>query len=246
MSEPAAPAPAPAPAPKSHLSLEAIKTEIDYLAQQIYRNTKSVADTGRRVLNLESDKTHGASSSRLNVADSDDEDDGTTKHGEAVANDDLVQLVTELQGQLDLLDSRSIRRTANAFASENADLIAPLPGNDGFLPGESAPPLVSDKPEEEDDSVLPVTPFPKTVKQFKELSRKEVEAWLRYYELLPPDEAELRAILSQAGEASGKKEEGAGGTPLQEDLLSEEEADSHFDTLARFLGLRIRKTNAVW
>lgn len=229
------------------LSLESVKAEIDNLASQVLRNSKAVADTGRRMLNFESTGTGAGatakSGSSRNYADSDDEDDdGARGISSAVANEDLVQLVTELQTQLDILDERSIRRTANAFATQDGDLVAALPGNDGFIPGESLAPKsaaatsVTDK--DEDESSLPKTPFPRSVLEFKLLPRNEVEAWLRYYELLPPEEAELHSILSKAtpstGAAAGK------------DYLSEEDATRHADLLARFLGLRIRKGKAVW
>lgn len=231
------------------LSLESIKAEIDNLANQLYHNSKAVAETGRRMLSIE--KTTGKPTpsrgvdptSRIrNSADSDDEadddDDGTAR---AVASEDLVQLVTELQTQLDILDARSIRRTANAFATKDDDLVAALPANDGFIPGESViSASAAAGTADEDETSLPKSAFPRTVGAFKGLSRADVEAWLRYYELLPPDEAELQSLLSQA-----KPGAGAAGKEGH-DLLSEEEADRHFDTLARFLGLRIRRTKAVW
>ena len=232
------------------LSLESIKAELDSLALLLHRNTKAVAETGRRVLHMESgDRTsHGHISdptSRIrDSADSDDEDEGVAgKQGEIVANEDLVQLVSELQGQLDLLDSRSIRRSANAFASKDTDFVAALPGTDGHIPGETATPSGE---KEESESTLPKTLFPKTVGDFKALSRKDVEAWLRYYELLPPDEAELHDLLSQAAISNREKAEISKNASTSEDMLSEEEANTHFDTLARFLGLRIRKTAGVW
>lgn len=240
------------------LTLKSVKAEIDNITAQLYRNSKAVAETGRRVLNMESGdrtKSHGRISdhtSRIrDSADSDDEDsEAAGNHGAAVANEDLVQLVTELQGQLDLLDSRSVRRSANAFAAQDSDLIAPLPGNDGYIPGESPVPTTTSSEVDEEESTLPKNAFPKTIKGFTSLPKKDVEAWLQYYELLPPDEAELRDLLSQAAGSSqnSEKEEAAKNNVASStsDLLSEEEANTHFDILARFLGLRVRKSADVW
>lgn len=237
---------------KASLSLQSIRDEIDSLAAQLYKNSQAVTETGRRMLNMESANSHrrvsGPASRFKDSADSDDEDEDGAGKSEVVGNEDLVQLVTELQDQLDLLDTRSIRRTANAFASDDSDFIAPLPGNDGFIPGESTPiATATGEDENDDESSLPQTPFPKTVKEFKALSRKDVEGWLRYYEVLPPREAELQAILTQAVGSRRQKETVAKTVPgPEETLLSEEEADTHFDTLARFFGLRIRKTAGAW
>lgn len=103
------------------LSLESIKQEVDNLASQLQRNAKVVADTGRRLLQIEVSKEReaigrlpGFSKSKSKSKDSvdkdddssnesEDEDDNDHSASEVVRNDDIVELVTELQGQLDLL-----------------------------------------------------------------------------------------------------------------------------------------------
>lgn len=229
-------------ASSNQLSLDTVKTEIEKIASLLQRNTKAVNETARRVLQLESgDRKADVADSR--IPDDGDSDDGTGagNANEVIGNDDIVQLVTELQDQLDLLDTRSIRRNANSFATADSDGIAALPGNDGLIPGEN----VSE--EAEPESSLPTSPFPKTLGEFKSLPSKEIEAWLRYYELLPPDEEELRKLLSEAAVSSKDTEKLSKEYGSQGDaMLSTEEANGHFDTLARFLGLRARKTAGAW
>lgn len=118
------------------LNLESLKQEIDNLAGQLSRNSKVVADTGRRVLAMEIDNERKSLESiippKVSVAtdsnasstavvpksrkekllpalledDSDDDlnaDPAAENEADVVRSDDIFQLVTELQGQLDLL-----------------------------------------------------------------------------------------------------------------------------------------------
>lgn len=228
----------------AQLSLESVKAEVDNLAALVHRSAKAVAETGQRVLRMEISDERKAISTIPNPLSGSSlreqaKSEANEGNGDAVGSEDLVELVTELQGQLDLLDMRSVRRSANSTKIADDEFIAALPGNDGLIPGESE---ISE--EELEGSMLPDIKFPTTVGEFKKLSQKDVETWLRYYELLPPDEAELRELLGGAAttEAGKTAVEGA----VSNDHLTEAEANSHFDTLARHLGLRPRRSKCAW
>lgn len=88
---------------------------------------------------------------------------------------------------------------------------------------------------------------------------------------MPPDETEFKELLSQAGttlesldleldssltktlapnrQTGDQQEDEKSSAEKKEDdkeSLSKEESDAHFDELARFLGLRLRRTKGVW
>uniref|UniRef100_A0A060TC01 ARAD1D38610p n=1 Tax=Blastobotrys adeninivorans TaxID=409370 RepID=A0A060TC01_BLAAD len=223
--------------------VQKLKDDVARLAEQVRKNSKAIVDTGRHVLSLEVDKERkslkslGISSepkpSRIPGDESDDEDEeGNGK--KPATSDDIVELVTELQVQLDLLDDRSMRRSANAFATEDTDAIAPMPSRDGGYPG--------DKETLNDGEIAATAPFPKTLGEFKQMSDSQVDFWARWYELLPPDEVELRDILARAG--TTMEELGVDKPPAVE--RSKEESDNTYDTLARFFGLRTRRTKGAW
>lgn len=108
------------------LSLESLKVEINALAEQVQRQNKVVADTGRRLISIEIDKERKSidslptislpeelistvpSSKPKSVSFSKEENNNLELDGDGEGNayirgDDIVELVTELQGQLDLL-----------------------------------------------------------------------------------------------------------------------------------------------
>lgn len=109
------------------------------------------------------------------------------KSGDVMNVEDIVQLVTELQAQLDILDERSIRRNATAFAVNENHHIAPLPGRDRTVPLTTRQ---STSEEPEDDNIP--KGFPGTLGEFEKQSESQILRWLLWYELLPPYEAELK------------------------------------------------------
>jgi hypothetical protein len=224
-------------------SLEALRAEIVKLAEQVKKNSAAIANTGRHVLSLQIEKER-ASLQHLDLKtehdESSEDEAGQVKSGDIMNAEDIVQLVTELQGQLDILDEKSVRRNANAFALDDNHHIAPLPGRDGNVPLTTKESL-SD--EAENDNIP--KGFPNTLGEFKKQSESQVQKWLLWYELLPPDEAELQDILNAAGTSLGQLgiEKSAEVKALSS---SQQELNANYDTLARFLGLRTRRSKGVW
>ncbi|KAA8912504.1 hypothetical protein TRICI_003468 [Trichomonascus ciferrii] len=223
--------------------VEELRKEVERLSNQVKKNSKAIVDTGSQLLRVQVDKERRSlkslnldsdKPSKVSTTESDDESAREEK-GEALTSDDLVELVTELQGQLDLLDERSIRRTANVLVTADDENIAPVPGRNGGYPDDE----ISDDAEDDRPGK-----FPATLKEFKNMSDDVLNYWLRWYELLPPDEAELQDILSRAGATM----EDLGMDQPQKSAIeaTKEEVDKHYDTLARYLGLRTRRTPDTW
>ncbi|KAG7763690.1 hypothetical protein KL946_003791 [Ogataea haglerorum] len=210
-------------------SLEELKNEVDQLKELVARQSKVIGRTGEQLLRFQVRQTDR----ELNSIDVPrvGTDSTTSKHGqidtsEFATNDDIVQLVGELQGQLNILEQRSLRRTINSGLSKDTDLIAPVLNSDGDEP--------------------PDTIFPKTLKQFRELSDDSVLALCHFYELLPPtleEEAKLRAFME--GKIKSPNVDPSEFKPSSVDY-SKEVLDSLYDDLARFLGLKFRKTEHAW
>lgn len=145
-----------------------------------------------------------------------------------VSNEDIVQLVCELQGQLDLLETRTIRRNINAQISlDDAEKpLAPLSNKDGDVP---------------DD-------YPATLAALKELSNSEVVRLCQFYELIEENEVnlELQAIVDSehlTPEDATKlladpQHKDAAATANE---LSDEEVTELFDELCRYIGVRYRR-----
>jgi hypothetical protein len=213
----------------NEISLKSLQEEIEVLKLQLKKTTHLVAETGTQLLALQVEKNRGnlenlrvnTSASPKPVSQLIEED---PELANALTSEDVVDLVAELQGQLDILDERSVRRTANAFCTEDSQPIAPLPGRDGELPEESEN-------------------FPRTLQEFKELPPERLQYWLKWYEILPPDEEEMKEILKRVGTSI---EEVGYQAENDKQELSPQELDAYFDDFARFMGLRTRKSANVW
>lgn len=234
---------------KSEITFESLQKEIELLRNQLTKTAHVVAQTGSQLLALQVEKTRGNLENlrvpQLSLSDKHSRAKSQEKaavekpqernqppqappeHDDlvnALTSEDIVDLVAELQGQLDILDERSVRRTANTFCTEDSHRIAPLPGRDGELP------------EEHEE-------FPYTLRDFKEMSTEKLYYWLKWYEILPPDEEEMKQILEHVGTCI--EEVGYQPSNNQHDLTGQE-LDDYYDDLARFLGLRIRRAADVW
>ncbi|OWB76122.1 hypothetical protein B5S32_g271 [[Candida] boidinii] len=143
-----------------------------------------------------------------------------------ITNQDIVQLVGELQGQLTLLELKNIRRISNSRLSEDEDIIAPIPNQDGEEPA--------------------IEIFPKNIAEFKELADDTVLDLCQFYELLPPtaqDEAKMKAFME--GKIETPNLDPSEFTPCADDY-SEEDLGLYYDELARFIGLKFRRRENVW
>lgn len=145
-------------------------------------------------------------------------------------NSDLEQLVEELQGQLDYLEERSIRRVSNNNKRNPEDLIGPLPNADGELP---------------EDYQLP---FPKTVQDFIDIKDLDLCKIAEFYGVLPFPLSDLEAITKGLQNAEEVTIPTFNDDTAEEQLkkYSKVEMDAIFDTVARYLGLNNRRTKDTW
>lgn len=209
-----------------------LQKQIDDLRAIVDKQGKLLATTGQQMLALQVNdvKTRmkliddvlalirgaapaaGAPSSELDLSD-------------YVTNEDLIQMVGELQGQLDGIEDRAIRRLANS----HSDTILPLSNREG------------DEPTEE----LLGFPFPATVAEFAALPKIDVIQLAIFYEIIVPDARKADvAAFAQGGDgtdvaATKRVLEGLAQLSLAQvhDLISDAELEDVKAEVARYLGV---------
>lgn len=189
--------------------------EIAELQAQIKRLQTVVAMSGKQIVELQLESTRRRNEdvdrrnkelqSGLQVGSQPSVQD----KGDFVSNDDIVELVTELQSQLDILDERSIRRTINSRASKSTPIV-------------SLPTIGNEYPDT----------FPVTLGDFEALSAGEIEQLARFYELVPLDASEVQDLLSKVKMTA---EEAGISAPTDEEAKNQPQ--ENYNNLARFLGL---------
>lgn len=207
--------------------IDQIKREVAKLNEIIKRQSLLISKTGQSLLQLQ------ISQQRTDV-----ENLGTSRKKNSVqtvsdfaTNDDLVQLVGELQGQLDTIEDRSIRRTVNCGKVDPNDVIAPMPNADSEI---LAP----------QDGL-----FPNTVKEFEELTDVKLFRIAKFYELVPPSAKEEENFEKYL---EGKVENFHITDIPDEDIgkqlgdYKKDQLDDVFNDLARYLGLRSRRGTDIW
>lgn len=143
-----------------------------------------------------------------------------------VNNDDIVQLVTELQTQLDALEARTMRRTYNATVQGDDEKLAPITNKDGDLP----------------DFALPVT-----LKEFKLLEKIDLTRLGVFYEIILPDGEEIDHALQQTN-----SKEAILDINKKKDIIElsknfdEDQANEIYDELARYFGIKHRRNSDGW
>ena len=144
---------------------------------------------------------------------------------------DRVQLVGELQGQLDSIEERSVRRLVNSTKGEKKDYLAPLPNADGEIPS--------------------VTEgfFPRALEDFESISDINLFKLAKYYELLPPSLKEKEKFEDYL---EGKLENFHINDMSDEDVekelkeFSQDQLTETFNDVARYLGVRSRRGTDIW
>lgn len=207
------------------MSTEAIQAQLDELKLAVQNQNKVLATTGKQVMEMQL-KDVKAKMSGLDATPAapkfDPEDFAT--------NEDIVQLVCELQGQLDFLEDRSIKRTYNSHLSEasaGSEKLAPLCNKDGA----PAPQF-----------------FPVTLLDLRDITDTDLFRLCEFYELIVENEPtpELESILKSDDLTQQDAEKLLNATsvaPVEEKLksLSLDDITELFDEFARYIGVRIRR-----
>lgn len=179
---------------------------VDALTAYVEKQAKMIGKTGEQLVSMQVKNVKELMAGGGSKIDMED----------YITNDDIVQLVGELQGQLDALEERTTRRMFNCHLSVENDegLIAPITNQDGETPLEF---------------------LPKTLGEFKNLDKKSIVQLCHFYEII---KEVLPGNFQPGDEGNGETEEAFW---KRMENLSEKEVDEYHDELAKYLGLRVRK-----
>lgn len=192
------------------INLKELNEKVNNLSKIVEKQSALISKTGQQLIEYQvknvKEKMNNLDSTGPNVDLSD-----------YVANEDIVQLVGELQGQLDALEDRCINRLFNSRAANPSDQIIILTNKDGELP-ES---------------------FPSTFDKFNKLDRSDIIRLCKFYELIVPDSNNLESLLNDKNVATLEQVQDNLTSNLSSKLndLSEEEVKDLKLELAKYLGL---------
>lgn len=214
--------------------LKELNEKVNNLSLLVERQAKMIAETGQQLVSLQ------VKDVKTRMADL----DMNTKHSNSgvshedlqdyVTHEDIVELVGELQGQLDSIEERNIRRVFNSQLSQQDGIIAPLTNKNGELPTDIN--------------------FPKTLQDFINIDPKVLLQLGIFYEyVFAKDQIEnfnnfanddsndvektKQALLDQSSSAHVNDSDIS---------LTEEELNLLFDDVSRYLGLKVRKDPNAW
>ncbi|AGO11306.1 AaceriACR047Cp [[Ashbya] aceris (nom. inval.)] len=210
--------------------VEGLKKQVAELQALVKRQGVLLTKTGQSVLELQ------VSKQKHDMANLDEKflpKGGASKFDttDFATNEDLVQLVGELQGQLDTMEERSVRRLVNSTKVDDKDFLAPLPNADGEIPDVK-------------DGL-----FPLTLGDFKKLDHVKVYKLAKFYELLPPtlrEQEKFEDFLEGKVENFHISETPDDDVKAEVERLTEEQLDDIYNDIARYLGLRCRSGTSVW
>lgn len=212
--------------------LELLKTQVAELQELVRRQSLLISKTGQNVLELQVSKQRADVDSFGNKASSGSKvSNSQVENADLATNEDLVQLVGELQGQLDTIEERSIRRLANSTKTENKEFLSPLPNADGEI-------LLAE-----------ANLFPHTLKDFEDVSDISLFKLAKFYELLPPSLKEQEAFEDfLEGKVQDFHIDEIPDEEVQKELknYSSDQLEDIFNDLARYLGLKLRRGTATW
>lgn len=210
--------------------LDILKQQVAELQELVKRQSLIISKTGQNVLELQVSKQRSdvnsfgkPAATKSSVAQLESADYAT--------NEDLVQLVGELQGQLETIEERSIRRLVNYSKTDSKDLLSPLPNADAEIP------VVGDGL------------FPRSLGDFENLSNVALFRLAKFYELMPPSLKEqehfenfLEGKVEEFHISELKDEE----VKKELEKYSSDQLEDIFNDVARYLGLKVRRGTATW
>lgn len=192
---------------------DSLQAQIDDLKAQVAKQHNIVVKTAQQMLAMQVKETKAQMDAIPNPGAIATGGIDTT---EFATNEDLVQLVGELQGQLNLLEQKSVLRTINAHQSADEDILIPLPNVDGIMPVKDV--------------------FPHSIAEFKTLAGETILHLAKFYHLLPPtleERAKMQAFVD--GKIENPNDAGDYEAPAED--YPPETIDEMFSELADFLGV---------
>ena len=215
--------------------IELLQKQVPELQDLVKKQSLIISKTGERVLELQLDKQkHDVTDFDSKFSKSISKKSGSATQFDATdfaTNEDLVELVKELQGELNFIEERSIRRLVNSLKKDDDDVIAPLPNADGDIPAIS-------------DGV-----FPKSLKEFKDIPDLKLVRLAKFYERLPPtlkEQEDFENFLEGKVEAFHINETTDEEISKELEKFSKDELDDAFNDVARYLGLSLRRGTEIW
>lgn len=199
----------------SDLTMEQLNEKINNLSNFVEKQSALISKTGQQLIEMQ---VKNVKQSMNNIDVKDNNKNQNIDLSDYVNNEDIVQLVGELQGQLDSLEERSINRLINSKCKQDDDKIVAITNKDG----------------EVIEGVLP-----QTVKQFKELSKQDVVKLAEFYELILPDSDNVNQFLedNEAKTVEQAHEKFKYAIESQIDKFSEDDIKAIKHDIARYLGL---------
>ncbi|KAK9471610.1 Mrp8p [Dipodascopsis tothii] len=204
--------------PAVPLTLEDLSQQVAMLAALTRKNSAAIAQTGQQLIRMAIDETRTKMTSTALPSGAGAAGAAGAADAAGFGQEDVEELVKELQEQLDLIEIRSIRRQANSQLTADADVIAPIPGIGGEYPPEGM--------------------FPATLGEFKALKGAEVLGWMRWYGI--EDTTGLSSRLVPEPTTTEVNDDG------KEEPVMDETDSEYFDRLARYVGLRCRRSEGAW
>lgn len=206
-------------------TISKLQLQINQLTALVEKQNKLILSTGERLMSLEV-KQQKKNISKLGGSSKDDGDSSSDEEDDDgyARNEDLIQLVGELQGQLINLDYKSVNRVNNSCIKDNEPLALIL-NADG------------EEPSEDID-------YPKTKNDLLSFTDIQIFKLAMFYELVPP------IVLHNTDEALDKKLKELSVDENQEDSLerhmnvllpSKKEKIELFNNVAAYLGVNLRK-----
>lgn len=205
--------------------VQELKKRIESLETLVKRQNLLIGKTGQSMMELQ------VSRQRSDLANFQTSKGSSLDTGDVATNNDLVQLVAELQGELNNMEERSIRRLANTSKTKPDDNIAPLLNGDGDIPN------VKD------------SWFPKTIKEFETLTDVALFRLAKFYERVPLSGKEQEKYEQYL---DGKIENMQITDSSDEDIAKEvtnysaDQIDDIYNDVARYLGLSTRRGVHEW
>lgn len=193
--------------------MEDVKKEIEELRALVDKQRVMLAKTAQQVVQLQVRETKREVAAIPAPADVGGVSGLET--ADFATNEDLVQLVGELQGQLTLLEDKAIARTKNSHVSLDTDVLEALPNLDGTFPAD----------------------FPANVAEFRALGDDSIVELARFYELVAPsveEQAKWDLYLSGKSDSAELKQDEA---LMGAEGLDESTVEGLWGELAIFLGV---------
>lgn len=216
------------------LTLQQLNDKVSELSIIVEKQSKIIGSTGQQLLDLQIKNVK----SGMNDIDLKSTSQPAIDTSDFITNEDIIQLVGELQGQLDFLEERGIRRNFNSRLSETtpSKIIAPISNKDGEFPNEEIwPTRVEDLLKIDKFDLVLLCEFYELVIPVSQ--QEDLKDFLKNDDIDPNQVEKLLASASNVGE-QGLKE--------RVDSYDDGQIDDLFDQLTRYLGIPIRRNKYTW